>query len=77
VVDSLQTNKDKDRRNVLVCNDLARKYRTKTNELETKHQQLNVLHTEFEQKVQQKEVLFFSRKKKEIINSYLGGRKSN
>ena len=48
--------KDKTRRNDLVCNDLARQYRVKANELETKHQQLNQLHTEFETKALQKEV---------------------
>jgi len=56
LIDSLQTNKDKDRRNLLLCNDLARQYRTKTNALEIKHQQLGQIHTEFEQKVYQKEV---------------------
>lgn len=55
-VDSLQASKDKDRRNLLVCNDLARQYRTKSNELNIKHQQLGHIHSEFEQKVQQKEV---------------------
>ena len=56
MIDSLQTNKDKDRRNLLLCNDLARQYRTKSNELDIKHKQLNRIHTEFEQKLQQREV---------------------
>jgi len=56
MIDSLQTNKDKDRRNLLLCNDLARQYRTKANELQIKHQQLGQIHSEFEQKVQQREV---------------------
>jgi len=50
--------KDKDRRNDIVCNDLARQYRTKATELESKHQQLAQLHNEFETRVQQKEVRF-------------------
>lgn len=66
-VDSLQASKDKDRRNLLVCNDLARQYRTKSNELNVKHQQLGHIHSEFEQKVQQKE-LEESRLKKELAN---------
>lgn len=41
---------------MLLCNDLARQYRTKANELEAKHQQLTQLHAEFGNKVQQKEV---------------------
>ncbi|CAF4274674.1 unnamed protein product, partial [Rotaria sp. Silwood2] len=64
-IDSLQINKDKDRQNILVCNDLARKYRTKATELEMKHQQISQLHTEFENKVQQKE-LEENRVKKEL-----------
>ncbi|CAF4994130.1 unnamed protein product [Rotaria sp. Silwood1] len=64
-IDLLQTNKDKDRQNILVCNDLARKYRTKVNELEMKHQQLTQLHTEFENKFHQKE-LEENRAKKEL-----------
>jgi len=56
MIDSLQTNKDKDRRNLLLCNDLARQYRVKSNELQIKHQQLDQIHSEFEQKVQQREV---------------------
>ena len=71
--------KDKTRRNDLVCNDLARQYRVKANELETKHQQLNQLHTEFETKAQQKEVrlssLVFS--SNQIVLRLLGGRKSS
>ena len=51
-----QIMKDKTRRGDVVCNDLARQYRIKASELETKHQQLNQLHGEFETKVQQKEV---------------------
>lgn len=55
LIDALQSNKDQERKNILSCNDLARQYRTKANELELKHQQINRLHSEFEQKVQQKE----------------------
>ncbi len=60
--------KDKTRRGDLVCNDLARQFRTKANELEVKHQQLSQLHTEFETKVQQKEVcfLFFFHRKNQF-----------
>lgn len=54
-LDRLQSIKEKERRNDVVCNDLARQYRTKTNELEAKHQQLTQLHGEFETKIQQKE----------------------
>ncbi|CAF1224605.1 unnamed protein product [Rotaria sordida] len=64
-IDLLHTNKDKDRQNILVCNDLARKYRTKTNQLEMKHQQLTNLHSDFENKVHQKE-LEENRIKKEL-----------
>ncbi|CAF1020678.1 unnamed protein product [Rotaria sp. Silwood1] len=67
LIDSLQTNKDKDRRNLLLCNDLARQYRTKAHELQIKHQQLNRIHTDFEQKVQQRE-LEESRLKKELAD---------
>ncbi|CAF3433782.1 unnamed protein product [Rotaria sp. Silwood1] len=67
IIDSLQTNKDKDRRNLLLCNDLARQYRTKAHELQIKHQQLNRIHTDFEQKVQQRE-LEESRLKKELAD---------
>ncbi|CAF0981483.1 unnamed protein product [Didymodactylos carnosus] len=56
VVDTLQSTKDKDRKNVLACNDLARQYRTKVNELDIKHKELNRLHTDFEQKIQMKEI---------------------
>ena len=56
VVDLLQTSKDADRRNVLVCTDLARQYRTKAEEIEAKHQQLSQIHQEFEDKLQQKMV---------------------
>jgi gluconate kinase len=56
VVDILQTTKDHDRRTILVCNDLARQYRVKVDQLDTKHQQIHQLHTDFEQKVQQKQV---------------------
>ena len=52
----MQTNKDQDRRKQLLCNDLARQYRTKANELDIKHLQLDRIHSDFEQKVQQKEV---------------------
>ncbi|UJR21744.1 hypothetical protein I4U23_024819 [Adineta vaga] len=54
VVDLLQTSKNAERRNILVCNDLARQYRIKANELEAKHQQLAQLHADFEDKLQQK-----------------------
>jgi len=67
MIDSLQANKDKDRRNLLLCNDLSRQYRTKANELEIKHQQLNQIHSEFEQRVQQREVLIFQEKNKKRI----------
>ena len=56
LVDSLQSNKDKDRRNLLLCNDLARQYRNKANELDVKHLQLGRIHSDFEQKVQKREV---------------------
>jgi hypothetical protein len=62
MVDSLQANKDKDRRNLLLCNDLAKQYRSKSNDLEVKHKQLGQIHSEFEQKVQQKEVYTFTKK---------------
>ncbi|CAF2848226.1 unnamed protein product [Rotaria sp. Silwood2] len=67
LIDSLQTNKDKDRRNLLLCNDLSHQYQTKTHELQIKHQQLDRIHTDFEQKVQQKE-LEESRLKKELAD---------
>ncbi|CAF1161642.1 unnamed protein product [Adineta steineri] len=50
VVDLIQTGKDADRENVLVCNDLARQYRIKANDIETKHQKLAEIHSEFENK---------------------------
>ncbi|CAF3383362.1 unnamed protein product [Rotaria socialis] len=62
---ALQTSKEKDRHNIIVCNDLARKYRTKASELESKHQQLTQLHSDFEHKVHQKE-LEENRVKKEL-----------
>lgn len=55
-IDILRVNKEKERHNLVVCNDLARKYRTKADELELKHQELSQLHTEFEQKLHVKEV---------------------
>ncbi|UJR27696.1 hypothetical protein I4U23_008973 [Adineta vaga] len=64
-IDSLQTSKDKGRRNLLLCNDLARQYRTKNNELDIKHLHLDRLHTDFEQKVHRKE-LEQARLKKEL-----------
>lgn len=54
-----QIMKDKTRRSDIACNDLARQYRIKADELEATHQQLNQLHGEFETKVQQKEVRSF------------------
>ncbi|CAF0987488.1 unnamed protein product [Adineta ricciae] len=54
VVDLLQTSKDADRRNVLVCTDLARQYRTKAEELEAKHEQLSQIHQEFQDKLHEK-----------------------
>jgi hypothetical protein len=54
--DLLQTNNEIDGPNILVCTDLARQYRTKVNELESKHQQLTQIHSEFENKLQQKGV---------------------
>ena len=56
IVDLLQTSKDADRSNVLVCTDLARQYRTKAEELEAKHQQLSEIHQEFQDKLYQKMV---------------------
>jgi len=77
VIDSLQANKDKDRRNLLLCNDLSRQYRSKSNELGIKHQQLTRIHSDFEQKVQLKEVSFFMNNSYFIlIDFYLVGRKS-
>ncbi|CAF1093379.1 unnamed protein product [Rotaria sordida] len=67
LIDSLQANKDKDRRNLLLCNDLARQYQTKSHELKIKHQQFNQIHSDFEQKVQQKE-LEENRLKKELAD---------
>ncbi|CAF1091658.1 unnamed protein product [Rotaria sordida] len=67
LTDSLQANKDKDRRNLLLCNDLARQYQTKSHELKIKHQQFNQIHSDFEQKVQQKE-LEENRLKKELAD---------
>ncbi|CAF0822646.1 unnamed protein product [Didymodactylos carnosus] len=55
-VDTLQATKDKDRKNLLMCNDLARQYRTKINQLDIKHKELSRLHLDFEQKVQSKEI---------------------
>jgi hypothetical protein len=54
--DLLQTDNEINGRNILVCTDLARQYRTKVNELESKHQQLTQIHSEFENKLQQKGV---------------------
>ncbi|CAF3438886.1 unnamed protein product [Rotaria socialis] len=67
LIDSLQTNKDKDRRNLLLCNDLSRQYGTKSHELQIKHQQLHQIHLDFEQKVQQRE-LEEARIKKELAD---------
>ncbi|CAF1244390.1 unnamed protein product [Rotaria sordida] len=67
LIDSSQANKDKDRRNLLLCNDLARQYQTKSHELKIKHQQFNQIHSDFEQKVQQKE-LEENRLKKELAD---------
>jgi gluconate kinase len=75
-IDSLRAIKDKEHHNIFVCNDLARQYRTKADELEEKHQQLTQLHSEFETKVQQKEVCFLFLKQNNH-NTYLDGRKSN
>lgn len=61
MIDLTQIMKEKTRRSDIVCNDLARQYRIKANELEAKHQQLSRLHGEFETKVQQKEVCSSSR----------------
>ena len=70
--------KDKSRRNDLACHDLARQYRTKANELETKHQQLTQLHSEFETKAQQKEVHFLFLPTRQLNNRFpLGRRKSH
>ena len=55
-IDTMQLNKEKERRNLIVCNDLARKHRNKANELDLKHQQLTNIYSEFETKVHQKEV---------------------
>jgi hypothetical protein len=59
VVDLLETSKDAERQNILVCNDLARQYRTKTDEVETKHQQLARLHSELDDKLEEKAVSGF------------------
>ncbi|CAF1582502.1 unnamed protein product [Rotaria magnacalcarata] len=67
LIDSLQTNKDKDRRNLLLYNDLSRQYGTKSHELQIKHQQLHQVHLDFEQKVQQRE-LEEARIKKELAD---------
>ncbi|CAF1684699.1 unnamed protein product, partial [Adineta ricciae] len=55
----------KGRRNLLLCNDLARQYKAKNNELDVKHLQLDRLNTDFEQKVHRKE-LEEARLKKEL-----------
>ncbi|CAF1305255.1 unnamed protein product [Adineta steineri] len=64
-IDSLQAGKDKDRRNLLVCNDLAHQYRTKTNQLDVKHNQLDQIQSEYEQRIHRKE-LEENRLKKEL-----------
>ena len=79
-MDSLQGNKDKDRRNLLLCNDLARQYRHKANELDVKHLQLGRIHSEFEQKVQHTEVRLCALIASDSLLSFssgLAGRKSN
>lgn len=66
MIDSLQSNKDKDRRNLLLCNDLTKQYRDKSSKLDVTHQQLSRLHADFEQKVKQREVRFLFEKKTSI-----------
>ncbi len=47
--------KDKGRKTLLVCNDLSRQYKLKMSELELKKNELNTLHSDFEQKIRRKE----------------------
>lgn len=51
----LQLSKDKGRKNLLVCNDLARQYKMKMNELDLKHNELNRIQSDFEDKLRAKE----------------------
>ncbi len=51
----MQLSKDKGRKNLLVCNDLARQYKMKMNELDLKHNELSRIQSDFEDKLRAKE----------------------
>ncbi|CAF0740928.1 unnamed protein product [Brachionus calyciflorus] len=54
-IDQMVQSKDKGRKTLLVCNDLSRQYKIKMNELDLKKNELNTLHSDYEQRIRRKE----------------------